>query len=244
MRKECVKNKIMTNEEKYKILYEAYANEIKNLWQRSIFLGAFMVLVWTAYGALQLKFIEKFSEIENLSCTTLNLNAYHCASFGLCFVIIALSLLWIAMAKGSKFVQEAHEWHILNNNKVKISNTAKNLFCNLQDYEYPNKQNNEISEEYRKMNKNLYSTFFFKGALRAYRYSPSKINIALGWFSAVVAFVLSIVHIVMLCINKSCWCYTLVLIVILAVFPLSYFIKKHTKGGNKDKNLSLWAFKI
>lgn len=37
--------------EMYKILYGAYADEIKNLWQRSIFLGAFMVLVWSGYGA-------------------------------------------------------------------------------------------------------------------------------------------------------------------------------------------------
>lgn len=236
------KDKEMTSEEKYKILYEAYADEIKNLWQRSVFLSAFMVLVWTGYGALQLKFIEKSLEIQSLSCTAVNFNAYHIASFGLCFIIIALSLLWIAMAKGSKFVQEAHEWHILNNNKVEIRNTAKNLFCNLNDYEYYNEKDSSTDTESKEMNKNLYSTFFRKGALRAYRYSPSKINIALGWFSAVVAFALSMVHTYIAFITDGLYGINFVFVVIL--WLLIYFIKKHTKGGNKDKKLTLWTLKI
>lgn len=64
-----------------------------------------MTLAWGGYGALQLKFItRKYGEFDMLT---------HCiASLGLCFVIMILSLLWIAMAKGSKFVQEAHERHI------------------------------------------------------------------------------------------------------------------------------------
>ena len=126
--------------EKYKILYQAYADEIKNLWQRSIFLGAFMTLAWGGYGALQVKFIDKWLEIKNLTCTTFNFNPYHCLSFGLCAVIIVLSLLWIAMAKGSKFVQEAHERHI---DDLKFDmldeidiDTKKNqrLFCDLSTY--------------------------------------------------------------------------------------------------------------
>ena len=85
--------------EKYKILYQAYADEIRNLWQRSIFLATFMTLAWGGYGALQLKILDK-------SCETSA--HYHLISLGLCVVIIVLSLLWVAMAKGSKFVQEAH----------------------------------------------------------------------------------------------------------------------------------------
>ena len=119
--------------ETYKILYQAYSDEIKNLWQRSIFLGAFIVLVWTGYGALQLKFIAR-------ECDKFNADLYHFASLGLCAVIIILSLLWVAMAKGSKFVQEAHERHIKDLNfdtlnKVDID-TMKNqrLFCDLDIY--------------------------------------------------------------------------------------------------------------
>lgn len=155
---------------KYEILYTAYADEIRNLWQRSIFLGAFMVLVWSGYGALLLKFIIK----EN---GNFNMNLYNYTSFGLCFVIIILSLLWIAMAKGSKFVQEAHEKNIEQHTKK----YGCSLFCDLRKYE-------------RMLKPKLCKDLLFCGTLKPYRYSPSKINIALGWFSLAVSFVLINFH--------------------------------------------------
>ena len=100
--------------ERYKIVYQAYESEIKNLWQRSIFLATFMVLIWTGYGALQLAYIK--NELSH------HLIAYSIASIGLCLAIIVFSTLWIAMAKGSKFVQEAHEAHI---KKCKIADYFK-----------------------------------------------------------------------------------------------------------------------
>ena len=172
----------MCDLDKYKILYQAYADEIKNLWQRSVFLGAFMTLAWGGYGALQLKMIEK---------GTNSLCIYHFASLGLCVVIIILSLLWVAMAKGSKFVQEAHEAHIDNLNLDEIkepnsnANKHKRLFCILSDYETKLKKQDKLSEK-----------LFVNGALKAYRYSPSRINIALGWFSVLMAMMLGIVHII------------------------------------------------
>ena len=162
----------------YELLYKAYADEIKNLWQRSIFLGAFIVLVWTGYGALQLKFIAR-------ECDKFNADLYHFASLGLCAVIIILSLLWVAMAKGSKFVQEAHERHIKDLNfdtlnKVDID-TMKNqrLFCDLDIYYNKLVRDKKISVWH---------------PLKAYRYSPSRINIALGWLSVIVSIVLGIIH--------------------------------------------------
>ena len=120
----------------YNALYLAYADEIRNLWTRSVFLGAFMTLAWGGYGALQLKMIE--ANIKYLYI-------YHFASLGLCFVIIILSLLWIAMAKGSKFVQEAHEWHIQNIKIDEVEKDIRKLFCDLDKFEHSkakNKNNN------------------------------------------------------------------------------------------------------
>lgn len=158
--------------EMYKILYGAYADEIKNLWQRSIFLGAFMVLVWSGYGALQLKAIEP----KIVESTTPNL-VYVTTSIGLCAVIIVLSWLWIAMAKGSKFVQEAHE--------AKIKQYSKrykcNLFCDLNVYQ-------------KATSKGWQNKLSFICPLKSYRYSPSKINIALGWVSLLVSIVLLYIH--------------------------------------------------
>ncbi|MGX3011706.1 RipA family octameric membrane protein [Helicobacter sp. 23-1044] len=211
---------------KYEILYTAYADEIRNLWQRSIFLGAFMTLAWGGYGALQLKFIEQCLQ---------NICAYHFASLGLCFVIIVLSLLWIAMAKGSKFVQEAHEKHIRKFNFNETEQDIKKLFCELDEYEYIEKNGN--SDTKKEMDKDLSPNLFFSKALKAYRYSPSKINIALGWFSAVMACVLTLLHICK--IGFTCpYFIVVVLIFVVGLFVLSWFIKKQVKGGAKDKKLS------
>ena len=187
--------------EVYNALYKAYADEIRNLWQRSAFLGAFMTLAWGGYGALQLKMIEKCLQ---------NICAYHFASLGLCAVIIILSLLWVAMAKGSKFVQEAHEAHIA---KYNIKNW---LFCDLGKYQ---KGCYDTQGKKRDFNSNL----FFNGELKAYRYSPSKINIALGCFSFFVGFLLIICHTIFAVslpifgIHYVCFiCYLLIAIVMFA----------------------------
>ena len=164
------------NEEKYKILYTAYADEIRNLWQRSVFLGAFMSLAWGGYGALQLKLIDNASKIPA---------THHYASLGLCAVIIVLSLLWVAMARGSKFVQEAHEEHIKNLNYDLLdqtdtqTNKPKRLFCDLGYYQAKLEKKNKLS---------------FWNPLGIYRFSPSKINIALGWVSFIISFILLNAH--------------------------------------------------
>ena len=186
--------------EKYKILYQAYADEIKNLWQRSIFLGAFMTLAWGGYGALQLKVFDKDFIIDL---------KYSLMSIGLCWVIIILSLPWIAIAKGSKFVQEEH----INNLKFdEIDN--KRLLCDLDKFD----------SSMIDLNPNL----FYGEVLKAYRYSPSKINIMLGYVSYCVAMILSLTHIfvALYYADKLFWCYILIitLVTIATTFTMIAFI--------------------
>lgn len=107
---------------------------------------------------------------------------------GLCFAIMILSMLWVAMAKGSKFVQEAHEEHIkkfdiniyLPYNKDIKEEEKINLFCDLSKYEDSIKKENGC---------------YLTCALKSARYSPSKINIALGYVSWFVACLALSVHI-------------------------------------------------
>ncbi len=200
--------------EKYKILYTAYADEIGNLWKRSIFLATFMTLAWGGYGALQLKHIEKDFTITNLTYNPLNLNVYHCTSLGLCLIIIVLSLLWVAMAKGSKFVQEAHEKHI--ENFLKNNKDLKELFCKLKDYEYLNLSDN----------------LFWFGVLGVFRYSPSKINIALGWVSCLLGGILFIVHIASIFYEKWCCIGCIALVALPIVLAMFFCFKNAIKGGN------------
>lgn len=164
--------------EVYNTLYKAYADEIRNLWQRSIFLGAFMTLAWGGYGALQLKFITR-------KCGEFDMVTYCIASLGICATIMILSLLWAAMAKGSKFVQEAHERHIKDLgfdllNEIDIcTKKSKRLFCDLDIY------NIKLA-----IDKKIFVWY----PLKPYRYSPSRINIFLGWLSVAISIVLGIVH--------------------------------------------------
>lgn len=212
-------DKCNTTLEKYKILYTAYADEIRNLWTRSVFLGAFMTLAWGGYGALQLKILDNTNKISV---------GYHCASFGICLVIIVLSLLWIAMAKGSKFVQEAHEEHIkkLVEKDTDLQN-LKGIYCDLRDYEYLGESEN----------------LFSFGVLTPFRYSPSKINIALGWISFVVSFMLLNTNLLMTnktikqffhsfisYIQGECILLILIILYFLFVFLVIWFIKLAFKG--------------
>lgn len=225
-------NEKMYKLEVYNALYKAYADEIRNLWQRSIFLGAFMTLAWGGYGALQLKAIEKSLQ---------NSYAYHYASLGLCFVIMILSLLWVAMAKGSKFVQEAHERHINDLEfdkveKIATKNCNRRLFCHLGNYNNP--PNNDDINKPMEVNSNL----FFGGDLKPYRYSPSKINITLGCFSFLLAFLLTIIHTIFTvslpATHYVCYiCYLLIAIAIFA-FVIKYRSEqiitfKDIKGGKQ-----------
>ena len=213
--------------EKYKVLYTAYADEIRNLWTRSVFLGAFMTLAWGGYGALQLKFITR-------KCDEFDIFAYICTSLGLCLVIVVLSLLWIAMAKGSKFVQEAHEDKIKQ--FVENNESLQELYCKLDDYEYPNAKKILGNKQ---MNLNLKDGLFVFGQLKAFRYSPSKINIALGWFSVFMAILLMTIHI-SICLYphiKQLHCCLIVLIwliiICISIKLIAMFcsLKKYIKGG-------------
>lgn len=195
--------------EMYKILYQAYADEIKNLWQRSVFLGAFMTLAWGGYGALQLKTLDKEFEISLSYCLM---------SIGLCAVIIVLSLLWIAMAKGSKFVQEAHEAHIHKFNAMSA------LYCDLDKYE---------KGEYDIYNPNNTQEKKSCCPLKAYRFSPSKINVALGWISFLTAFALLEIHCLM--IDEKLWWIPIIFTIIpcLLLCTLKGEPKNDENGGEK-----------
>lgn len=193
-----------------------------------------MVLVWSGYGALQLKAI-KLKIVENLAKSVqngeTNTLVYVFASLGLCAVIIVLSWLWIAMAKGSKFVQEAHEEHIKNFDFQ--NDNIKNLFCDLDSYEYAEHTDSKNNTKDKTLNPKLKDSLFFCGVLQPYRYSPSKINIALGWVSCLLGIVLFIAHIMSIFCTTLCpiGYAVLVALMIVALYSCFTLIKSHLKGG-------------
>jgi len=77
--------------------------ELSSLWQRSVFLTAFLVLLSTAYGAVFIKLLDIEHHFSK-NLVAINLTCYVLSVFGILF-----SILWIKMAKGSKAWYEVYE---------------------------------------------------------------------------------------------------------------------------------------
>lgn len=89
-----------TAKDYYNELQHGRELEIDNLWKRSVFLGAFLIAIATGYGRLA------FEILTNGKSDPL---IVHLAAAGLCILGVTFSILWIMMAKGSKFWYEAYE---------------------------------------------------------------------------------------------------------------------------------------
>lgn len=82
-----------------KDFYKLRSFEISNLWQRSIFLSAIIVLLFTGYGCLVLEIVREGAKvllISEISCV-------------ISIIGFGFSIIWIMMAKGSKAWYEVYE---------------------------------------------------------------------------------------------------------------------------------------
>ena len=77
--------------------------EIELVWKRAVFLTAFLIAAFAGYGGL----IAAYIGIDKPSHGTFA--AVSIAAIGIAFVGMALSVVWIMMAKGSKAWQEHYE---------------------------------------------------------------------------------------------------------------------------------------
>ena len=97
------------NEVTLKEIRETYYSlrnfEISNLWQRSVFLSAILVLFYSGYGYLVSKFLDE--EVKK----TLLLHELCCA---IALLAVVFSIIWIMMAKGSKAWYEVYEKKIFD----------------------------------------------------------------------------------------------------------------------------------
>ncbi len=150
-------------------MYSCRDLEISNLWQRSIFLGTFLVLCFTGYGVL----LHSILILKDGDSEFFLLLHFVCCLLAILSAIF--SVLWIQMAKGSKAWYEVYETYI-----TKFQNEFKS---NL-DYEskWGMGNHNDII-----MDDSLLS-------VKAGGYSPSKINIVIGQVSLIVWLLILISH--------------------------------------------------
>lgn len=156
----------------YESLWKCRDFELSHLWQRSIFLTAFLTMSYVGYGTVILKICENICS-SNPPFFILNILALFIALIG-----YVLSILWIMMAKGSKAWYEKYEHAIYKIERdPKYSST---IVCENMDRD----QVMHGSLPTPKLDKHkLFNT-------RAGRYSVSKINIGIGQLSAIVWFLL------------------------------------------------------
>ena len=155
----------------YNELWHCRDFELKHLWQRSIFLGAFLLGAFAGYGKLVLQCCEKGNAfgLKNNS-----------VGFAIALIGLVLSLLWIMLAKGSKAWYERYESAICCFTQIAGLSEAEHedLFDNIKTQKLVAFAYGKDFKQYSEpVSSWLWNT---KGG----PYSPSKINIAIGHLSA------------------------------------------------------------
>lgn len=154
-------------EEHYKRLWACRDFALSHLWQRSIFLTAFLVVILIGYGTMWLNVLTRPLNPDIKDYIT-----FHRISIFISMLGIIFSILWILMAKGSKYWYEAYEEEI---GWIESSTEYKNYSCQ-----------GVFSENTDK------SLFLNK---KGFKYSVSGINIAIGQIMAILWFLILPFHI-------------------------------------------------
>lgn len=156
--------------------------EISHVWQRAIFLTAFLLGCFTAYGFWVNKFWScvgfKFSVLINAVC------------FAVSLVGVAISILWICLAKGAKAWQEVYENAIKGYSVIHADGVDKDAVI-LSQFRWrklindARKKDSDIKDDRNR----------FVLSLQGGAYSVSKIVIAIGILSTMIWIAISLSHI-------------------------------------------------
>lgn len=178
----------VSHKELRETFYKLRDFEISNLWQRSIFLSALLVLFFPAYGVL-------VSKILDGTDNTIIYNEICCA---LALCAIAFSIIWIMMAKGSKAWYEVYE--------IKICEIEKEEDLEIEK-EYT--MGGMEKKTWEGADTNLMTN-------KAGQYSVSKLNILIGRFLMIIWTIIFAIHYIIswvtLCnIKCNCILHTIIL---------------------------------
>lgn len=173
-------------------LYDSRKLEIEQLLHRSVFLGTFIVLSFTGYGAFVGKMLE--TNHKMLKCSLVSVfNQPPVMMVGMLFgiVISVLGFLWICMAKGSKRWEDVYE--------AKIIKLEQKIFVSgiLKQYIYMAERDQTTGNDLAAC-----GGFF---SLKAAPYSPSRINVILGWIILALGITIEIMHGMIGCFLCDWW---------------------------------------
>lgn len=205
------KNKI-SPKDIYNSLWRCRDFELAHLWQRSVFLTAFLVVCFTGYGAILIN-LSAIADNEMMlkSFLMLSLSAIVLSVIG-----IFLSTFWIMMAKGSKSWYEKYERAL-----YKIERNKKYCKSSVSKMDEDKVIHGSLPTPDLLDDRLLFNT-------NGGRYSVSRINIAIGQLSLVVWTIIYLTHSILFSfsqrvlhfIEAKSW----VGFVLLFVFILLFFI--------------------
>jgi len=203
-------------------LYKCRDLEISNLWQRSIFLSAFLILCFTGYAYILMNIVDAYWGNNNMSQIQGSFNFVYNnfpppnynKLFYLNMIAVFLgaissffSTLWIMMAKGSKAWYEVYETAIgyfEEEHREALGLPAENVMGKMGIPKYL-------------LNNCLFSD-------NAGAYSPSKINIIIGQACLIIWASITILHLILLICFKSSFFWIFLIIVIVIVAPILTFL--------------------
>lgn len=201
----------------YDELWRGRDLEIKNLWQRSVFLSVFLILVISGYGIL-------FSKIFDGSIGVFHNGYYSLPSMvHLAFVVLSslgmcLSLLWIGMAKGSKYWVECYE----NSIDIMLGEKWENCVFSkeLISLWKSNDDQLRLCHGYLGEKENDCNFLSTNGG----RFSVSRINILIGQVFFIAFIVASIFHMIWLVSDSVLCAYNRFLPILLLFISLAILI--------------------
>lgn len=163
----------------YESLWRCRDFELSHLWQRSVFLTAFLLLAFTGYGVLML-------QVMTAELGMMQMRVLLCVGLFILLVGMLLSQLWIMMAKGSKAWYEVYE-HAIYEIEHNPDYASEIVVDKMPEDGVIHGE--VISNE--KPNDSLWS-------VDAGAYSPSKINIVIGQLSYVIFLSIYIAQIILM----------------------------------------------
>ena len=161
----------------YKALWKCRDFEIDHVWQRAVFLSAFLLACYAGYGGL-------IMELATADKVSIPFSVANVIAFAIACVGLILSLVWIMMAKGSKAWYEHYEHAIKAFEKHQpIAFKCDALFCRVMEI------HKEFGFERPPTSSWLWNT-------QGGAYSVAKINIVIGHISTVIWGCLIVTHLI------------------------------------------------
>ncbi len=160
--------------------------ELTTLWQKAVFLGPILALVFTGYGAF---FATCFIDGSEVKFIESGFCVKHVVAMAIAIMGVLFSILWIRMMKGSK------AWYEVYERAITAMDTQKDWIFDRELLECGAGFKLHRLPGYKRVGKTdkpqfcdcLFST---KGGC----YSPSKINIVIGQISLVFWFLIAGIH--------------------------------------------------